>query len=46
MEDEVEKNITQEDCSYESDIFKKEINEIYETSELQSMMDNNGIKNC
>lgn len=37
-----DKNQTEENCSEESEIFKKEINELYESHELRDLMTNNG----
>lgn len=43
MEDEgLEKNGSEEERSEESEIFKKEINEFYESNELRTLMLNNG----
>ena len=45
MEEEVfsiEKQQTEEECSEESEVFKKEINELYESKELRNLMSNNG----
>lgn len=41
----LDKNPTEEEYSEESEIFKKEINEIYESNELRNLMINNGIYN-
>ena len=46
MEEEVfsiEKNATEEEGSEESEVFKKEINELYESNELRNLMSNNGL---
>lgn len=48
MEEEVfaiDKNQTEDEYSEESEIFKKEINELYESKELRNLMSNNGTKN-
>lgn len=45
MEEEVfsiEKNQTEEEYSEESEVFKKEINELYESKEIRNLMSNNG----
>ena len=45
MEEEVfaiDKNQTEEEYSEESEVFKKEINELYESKELRNLMSNNG----
>ena len=38
-----EKNPTEEEFSDESEIFKKEINDLYESNELRNLMSNNGL---
>lgn len=40
----LDKNPTEEENSEESEIFKKEINEIYESNELRNLMINNGFQ--
>lgn len=45
MEEEVfaiDKNQTEDEYSEESEVFKKEINELYESKELRNLMSNNG----
>ena len=45
MEEEVfaiDKNPTEDEYSEESEVFKKEINELYESKELRNLMSNNG----
>ena len=47
MEEEVfaiDKNPTEDEYSEESEVFKKEINELYESKELRNLMSNNGKK--